>query len=51
MDGEWFVKWDAEVPSDDEATLQYRVDGDAEFDVTVDGVEDAKVTVTAGDSE
>jgi DNA topoisomerase-6 subunit B len=50
MDGEWFVKWETDVGSDDEAVLEYCVEDDAEFDLTVDGVEDEKVTVTAGDS-
>ncbi|MEF8774714.1 MAG: DNA topoisomerase VI subunit B, partial [Halobacteriales archaeon] len=45
MDGEWFVKWTAEVPSGEDAELRYDVDGDADFDLTVEGVEDAKLTV------
>ena len=46
MDGEYFVKWETEVSSGEEAELTYRTDGDAAFDLTVDGVEDAKLTVT-----
>jgi DNA topoisomerase-6 subunit B len=45
MDGEWFVKWTPTVSAGDETTLEYSVDGDAEFDVAVDGIEDAKLTV------
>ncbi|MFB6150572.1 MAG: DNA topoisomerase VI subunit B [Haloarculaceae archaeon] len=47
MDGEWFVKWSVSVASGDEATLEYEVDGDASFDVSVDGVEDERLTVNA----
>ncbi|WP_256391102.1 DNA topoisomerase VI subunit B [Natronoarchaeum rubrum] len=45
MDGEWFVKWSADVSSDDEATLSYVTADDAEFDLSVEGVEDAKLTI------
>ena len=47
MDGEWFLKWSASVPAGEETTLAYCIDGDAEFDLAVDGVEDAKLTVNA----
>jgi len=47
MDGEWFVKWQTTVAAGDEAVLEYTVDGDAEFDIAVDGVEDEKLTVNA----
>ncbi|PSQ03772.1 DNA topoisomerase VI subunit B [Halobacteriales archaeon QS_4_69_31] len=47
MDGEWFVKWSVSVASGDEATLEYGVDGEASFEVSVDGVEDEKLTVDA----
>ncbi|WP_049925840.1 DNA topoisomerase VI subunit B [Halopiger goleimassiliensis] len=47
MDGEWFVKWESEVSSDDEATLEYEVPEDAEFDLDVKGVEDEKLTVSS----
>ena len=47
MDGEWFLKWSASVPAGEEATLAYCIDGDAEFDLAVDGVEDAKLTINA----
>ncbi|MCU4971166.1 DNA topoisomerase VI subunit B [Halobacteria archaeon AArc-m2/3/4] len=46
MDGEWFVKWDADVSSGDEAVLTYEVSTDAAFDIDVDGVEAEKLTVT-----
>jgi len=39
MDGEWFVKWEPEVSSDDEAALEYEVPEDATFDLDVKGVE------------
>jgi DNA topoisomerase VI subunit B len=46
MDGEWFVKWEPEVSSEDEAVLEYEIDDDAAFDLDVKGVESAKLTVT-----
>ncbi|NEU56798.1 DNA topoisomerase VI subunit B [Halorussus sp. MSC15.2] len=45
MDGEWFVKWSPTVESGDEAVLEYEIDGEAEFDVSVEGIEDPKLTV------
>ncbi|RZV10591.1 DNA topoisomerase-6 subunit B [Natrinema hispanicum] len=45
MDGEWFVKWEPEVGSDDEAMLEYEVPDDATFDLDVKGVESEKLTV------
>ncbi|MFC7187184.1 DNA topoisomerase VI subunit B [Halorubrum yunnanense] len=45
MDGEWFVQWKPEVPSGDERELTYAVDDDAEFEVSVGGVETEKLTV------
>ncbi|WP_144798814.1 DNA topoisomerase VI subunit B [Halorubrum depositum] len=47
MDGEWFVQWKPEVPSGDERELTYAVDEDAEFEVSVGGVETEKLTVNA----
>ena len=47
MDGEWFVKWDVDVSSDDEAALEYVVPDDATFDLDVKGVESEKLTVSA----
>ncbi len=39
MDGEWFVKWEADVGSGDEAELEYEIADDAAFDLDVKGVE------------
>jgi DNA topoisomerase-6 subunit B len=47
MDGEWFVKWDVDVPGGEETAIEYRVSDDAAFDISVDGVEAEKVTVNA----
>ena len=47
MDGEWFVQWKPEVPAGDERELTYAIDGDAEFEVSVGGVETEKLTVNA----
>jgi DNA topoisomerase-6 subunit B len=47
MDGEWFLKWSVSVPAGDTATLEYDVDADASFDVSVDGIEDERLTVDA----
>ncbi|AKH97978.1 DNA topoisomerase VI subunit B [Halanaeroarchaeum sulfurireducens] len=46
MDDEYFLKWNPTVGSGEEATLEYRVDEEATFDLSVQGVEDAKLTVT-----
>ncbi|MFC3476155.1 DNA topoisomerase VI subunit B [Halobacterium litoreum] len=46
MDGEWFVKWSPSVSGGDTAELTYEVDGDADGDLTVQGIEDARLTVT-----
>jgi DNA topoisomerase-6 subunit B len=45
MDGEWFVKWDVDVDGDGEASITYETSADATYDMQVDGVEDAKLTV------
>jgi DNA topoisomerase-6 subunit B len=47
LDGEWFVKWTPELSAGETAELAYRTDADADFDVTVDGVEPEKLTVNA----
>jgi len=47
MDGEWYVKWDPAIAAGEEVTLTYRVGGDADVDVTVDGLEPEKLTVDA----
>ena len=46
MDGEWFVKWSPTVGGGETATLSYSLPGDAECNVSVDGIEDEKLTVT-----
>ncbi|MEF8772588.1 DNA topoisomerase VI subunit B [Halodesulfurarchaeum sp.] len=45
MDGEYFLTWKPVVKGGGEATLEYEVDGDAEFDMQVSGVEETKLTV------
>jgi DNA topoisomerase-6 subunit B len=45
MDGEWFVKWSPTVEGGTEATLTYDLPNDAECDISVDGIEDEKLTV------
>ncbi|GAB3416646.1 DNA topoisomerase VI subunit B [Haloparvum alkalitolerans] len=47
MDGEWFLQWKPTVAAGEEATLTYAVSDDADFDVSVDGVETEKLTVNA----
>ncbi len=47
MDGEWFLKWAPEVAAGETATLRYEVDGDAEFDVSVEGIEAERLTIDA----
>ncbi|SEH14936.1 DNA topoisomerase-6 subunit B [Natronorubrum sediminis] len=46
MDGEWFLKWEPDVSSGEEATLEYEVADDAAFDLDVKGVEAEKLTVS-----
>ena len=47
MDGEWFIKWNPTVSSDDEAVLEYTLETDADCDVAVSGIEDEKLTIDA----
>ncbi|WP_324758976.1 DNA topoisomerase VI subunit B [Haloarcula montana] len=47
MDGEWFVKWSPTVAAGDRAVLEYSVTAEAEFTVSVDGIEAEKLTVDA----
>jgi len=47
LDGEWFVQWNPTVPAGERVELTYSVDGHAEFDITVDGVEAERLTVNA----
>jgi len=46
MDGEYFLKWSPTVTSGDSATLEYSLPADADVSVSVDGVEEEKLTVT-----
>jgi DNA topoisomerase-6 subunit B len=45
MDGEYFLTWHVDVPAGEEETLEYRTNADG-FDLSVEGVEDAKLTVS-----
>jgi len=45
MDGEWFIKWNPTVDSGDEQTLTYDLPEDAEPEISVDGIEDEKLTI------
>jgi DNA topoisomerase-6 subunit B len=47
MDGEWYVRWHPDVPAGETAELTYETDDDAEFDISVSGVETQKLTVNA----
>ncbi|MDQ2071835.1 DNA topoisomerase VI subunit B [Haloarcula sp. H-GB4] len=47
MDGEWFVKWSPTVAAGETAVLEYSVTDEAEFTVSVDGIEEEKLTVNA----
>ncbi|WP_123534611.1 DNA topoisomerase VI subunit B [Halosimplex salinum] len=47
MDGEWFVKWSTSVSSGDETTLEYDVGDDAEFEISVEGLESERLTIDA----
>ena len=50
MDGEQFVRWDVDVGAGETARLTYAVPAGTASEVTVDGVESAKLTVS-GDGE
>ncbi|MFT4947577.1 MAG: DNA topoisomerase-6 subunit B [Natronomonas sp.] len=47
MDGEWFIKWNPTVDSGDEQTLTYELSGSADPEISVDGIEDEKLTIDA----
>ncbi|MFB6096402.1 MAG: DNA topoisomerase VI subunit B [Haloferacaceae archaeon] len=47
LEGEWFVQWKPSVSGGETVTLTYAVDGEAEFDIDVDGVEAERLTVDA----
>ena len=46
VDGEWFIKWSVTLSPDESATLNYQTDADASFDLSVDGIETAKLIVS-----
>jgi DNA topoisomerase-6 subunit B len=46
MDGEWFVKWSPTVSAGETERLTYEVPGDADCTISVDGIDDEKLTVT-----
>ena len=45
MDGEWFLKWSPSVSSGETAELEYRIDTTVPSDISVEGIEDEKLTV------
>ena len=45
MDGEWFLKWSPTVASGEETVLEYAVDPAAECQVSVDGIDEEKLTI------
>ena len=47
LDGEWYIQWSPAVPAGEEAELTYHVGDDADFQITVDGVDAEKLTVNA----
>ncbi|TQQ81504.1 DNA topoisomerase VI subunit B [Halonotius roseus] len=47
LDGEWFIQWSPSLSAGEEITLTYTVGSDAEFDITVEGVETEKLTLNA----
>jgi DNA topoisomerase-6 subunit B len=47
MDDEYFLKWTPAVESGDEQTLEYELPDSAEPTISVDGIEDEKLTVDA----
>nr|WP_193588498.1 LAGLIDADG family homing endonuclease [Halalkaliarchaeum desulfuricum] len=47
VDGEYFLTWSVEVAAGEEARLSYDVDGEATFDINVDGIDAEKLTIEA----
>ena len=47
LDNEWYIQWSPSVSAGEEAELTYTVGEEAEFDITVDGIEDEKLTLNA----
>ena len=46
LDGEWFIKWPIEVESGDTVRLEYHTAAGADVDLSVDGIEQSKLTVS-----
>ena len=47
LDGERYVQWSPSVSAGEEAELKYTIDETADFDITVEGIEDEKLTLNA----
>ena len=47
LDGEWYIQWSPAVAAGEDAELTYRVGDDADFELTVDGIDTEKLTVNA----
>ena len=47
LDGEWFIQWTPAVSAGEEAELRYTVADDADFEITVEGVDREKLTINA----
>ena len=47
LDGEWYIQWSPAVSAGEDAELTYTVGEDADFQITVDGVDDEKLTLNA----
>ncbi|MFB6253142.1 MAG: DNA topoisomerase VI subunit B [Halobacteriaceae archaeon] len=45
MDGEYFINWEPTIGSNEQATLDYTVSGNASFDLTVEGIESERLTI------
>ncbi|MFB6153205.1 MAG: DNA topoisomerase VI subunit B [Halodesulfurarchaeum sp.] len=45
VDGEWFVSWEPSVPAGETAELTYEIDTDATSDLSVDGIENERLTI------
>ncbi len=47
LDGEWYIQWSPDVSAGEEAELTYAVDDEADFAITVEGIENEKLTLNA----
>ncbi|WP_229123942.1 DNA topoisomerase VI subunit B [Halapricum desulfuricans] len=45
MDGEYYLKWSPTVRSGETERLEYSIDGDADSELAVDGIDDEKLTI------